>query len=103
MCEFCELWDWGEANASVENGKYAHISFAGGSFRFAPKDQFNFCPICGRPNPNKQTSTSPNIHPDAPIMAIRPCGGGWSYCDGRCTACQFYQKRRKTSHFSHNV
>ena len=50
MCEFCKIWDWGEASAVVELGKYARIRLAYGT-RFKDKEQFNFCPVCGCKNP----------------------------------------------------
>lgn len=52
-CAFCEKWDWSEAVATVEHGKYAHIHLACGSTRFPIYEQFNYCPVCGCPNPNK--------------------------------------------------
>jgi len=52
-CPFCKNWDWGEASAVNENGKYAHIQLACASYRFPVYKQFNYCPVCGLPNPNK--------------------------------------------------
>ena len=55
MCEFCKIWDWGEASAVVELGKYARIRLAYGGPRFKDKEQFNYCPVCGCKNPNHCT------------------------------------------------
>lgn len=52
MCEFCKIWDWGEASAAIENGKYAHIYLANGLCRFPVNEQFAYCPVCGCKNPN---------------------------------------------------
>ena len=52
MCEFCKIWDWGEASAVIELGKYAHVHLACGSTRFKDKEQFNYCPVCGCKNPS---------------------------------------------------
>ena len=54
MCEFCKIWDWGEASAVIELGKYAHIYLAGGCNRFKDKEQFNYCPVCGCKNPSRR-------------------------------------------------
>lgn len=53
-CPFCSKWDWGESSAVIDNGKYAHIHNAGGSYRFPPEQQFNYCPVCGGRNPQKR-------------------------------------------------
>lgn len=52
-CDFCSKWDWGEASAYVDNGKFAHIYSAGGAFRFPAHKQFMYCPVCGAMNPNR--------------------------------------------------
>lgn len=52
-CDFCSKWDWGEASADVDNGKFAHIYLAGGAFRFPVHKQFMYCPVCGAMNPNR--------------------------------------------------
>ena len=54
MCKFCDAWDWGESSAKIDSGKYAHIHSAGGSYRFPLEEQFNFCPVCGCRNPEKE-------------------------------------------------
>ena len=47
MCEFCEKFDF--SRVKVEITKYgANIISALGSTKFDKKEQFNFCPICGR-------------------------------------------------------
>lgn len=53
-CPFCERWDWGEASAFVEPDKSAHIYLASGSFRFPMDEQFKYCRVCGRTNPNRR-------------------------------------------------
>ena len=55
-CPFCEKFDWREASARLDNGKYAHIHLALGSTIFPIRLQFNYCPVCGLPNPNKAMS-----------------------------------------------
>ena len=46
MCEFCERFDFG--SASYEIDRYGtRIVMAGGSYRFPPERQFEFCPRCG--------------------------------------------------------
>lgn len=52
-CDFCSKWDWGEASADVDNGKFTHIYLAGGAFRFPVHKQFMYCPVCGAMNPNR--------------------------------------------------
>lgn len=52
-CDFCSRWNWGEASADVDNGKFAHIYLAGGAFRFPVHKQFMYCPVCGVMNPNR--------------------------------------------------
>lgn len=53
MCDFCSKWDWGEASAAVNNGKFAHIYFISGASRFPVHKQFMYCPVCGAMNPNR--------------------------------------------------
>ena len=53
QCDFCRKFDFSEASAVIEYGKYAHIHLAMSSYRFPVYEQFNYCPWCGRPNPNK--------------------------------------------------
>lgn len=46
-CEFCEKYDF--ARAKIEIDKYGvRIVLAGGLTRFTKKEQFNYCPMCGR-------------------------------------------------------
>jgi hypothetical protein len=50
-CKFCANFDFSTARATVEtfgNRTHAHISLAGGMTRFIEKEQFKFCPCCGR-------------------------------------------------------
>ena len=48
MCDFCILFDWSSAKVKVEQG-IATIVKAPTDIPFLPKDQFNFCPVCGSP------------------------------------------------------
>lgn len=47
-CEFCKKFDFSEASAKVEKGKFAHIHLVCGNTRYPKEEQFNFCPMCGR-------------------------------------------------------
>ena len=47
MCEFCNKFDFGNAKAEVDNYG-AKILLALGSTRFSEKEQFNYCPVCGK-------------------------------------------------------
>lgn len=52
MCNFCLLFDFSSAKAKVDQG-IATIVKAPTDIPFLPKDQFNFCPVCGSPrNPD---------------------------------------------------
>ena len=47
MCEFCKKFDF--ATATTEVAKYgANILLALCNTKFAKKEQFNFCKVCGR-------------------------------------------------------
>ena len=48
MCDFCILFDFSSVRAKVEQG-VATIERAPTDIPFIPKQQFNFCPMCGRP------------------------------------------------------
>lgn len=48
MCEFCILFDFSQASARVVSG-VASIIKAPSDIPFLPKQQFNFCPMCGSP------------------------------------------------------
>lgn len=48
MCDFCILFDFSNARARVEDG-VAWIEKAPENIPFLPKQQFNFCPVCGNP------------------------------------------------------
>lgn len=48
MCNFCILFDFSSAMAKVEQG-IATIEKAPTDIPFLPKQQFNFCPVCGSP------------------------------------------------------
>lgn len=48
MCNFCILFDFSSAMARVENG-IATIVKAPTDIPFLPRQQFNFCPVCGSP------------------------------------------------------
>ena len=53
-CDFCQKFDFAGARAEVN--KYgAHISLGVCSTKFPNKEQFKFCPMCGRrlPQPPK--------------------------------------------------
>lgn len=43
MCKFCEKFDFSSARI-VDGG----IRLAVGSTKYPEKEQFNFCPVCGR-------------------------------------------------------
>jgi len=50
-CDFCNNFDFGSAKVLVEkygNRVRANIVHAGGFSRFPKKEQFNFCPRCGK-------------------------------------------------------
>ena len=58
VCEFCRKLDWG--TASCETDKYgSRLVLASGSYRFPVDEQFNFCPVCGRRNPQKELNGGP--------------------------------------------
>ena len=46
MCEFCERFDFGSASYEIDRHG-TRIVMAGGSYRFPPERQFEFCPRCG--------------------------------------------------------
>lgn len=47
-CDFCNVADFGEYGFEISK-HYAKIGCALGSWRFSKKDQFLFCPKCGKP------------------------------------------------------
>lgn len=47
-CDFCDIADFGEFGFEITK-RYAKISCALGSWRFPEKEQFLFCPKCGKP------------------------------------------------------
>lgn len=47
-CDFCSRADFGEYGFEITK-HYAKICCALGSWRFPEKEQFLFCPKCGRP------------------------------------------------------
>lgn len=54
-CPFCRVFDFAESKAVItQNGKFAHISSVIGSTSLPVHEQFNYCPVCGRANPNKK-------------------------------------------------
>lgn len=55
MCEFCIMFDFSTASAKVEQG-IAKIMKAPEGIPFLPKQQFNFCPICGSPREPQRLS-----------------------------------------------
>ena len=57
MCDFCILFDWATAKAKVEQG-VATIVKAPTDIPFLPKDQFNFCPVCGSPRETIENNKS---------------------------------------------
>lgn len=47
-CKFCSKFEFDSASAEVD--KYAaRIKLACASYRYPTEEQFNFCPVCGRP------------------------------------------------------
>lgn len=48
MCNFCILFDFSTVRAKVDQG-VATIEKAPTQIPFLPKQQFNFCPMCGSP------------------------------------------------------
>ena len=48
MCNFCILFDFSSAMAKVDQG-IATIEKAPTDIPFLPRQQFNFCPVCGSP------------------------------------------------------
>ena len=56
-CPFCSQFDFGCAWAEVDKFG-ARITQAGGSYRFPREQQFNFCPVCGKP----RDQMSPSVH-----------------------------------------
>ena len=48
MCDFCILFDFSTYRAKVEHGT-ASLVKAPTEIPFLPKQQFNFCPVCGSP------------------------------------------------------
>ena len=51
-CDFCNRADFGEFGFEITK-HYAKICCALGSWRFPEKEQFLFCPLCGKPLTNK--------------------------------------------------
>lgn len=47
-CDFCNTADFGEFGFEITK-HYAKICCALGSWRFPEKEQFLFCPKCGKP------------------------------------------------------
>ena len=47
-CDFCNMADFGEFGFEITK-HYAKICCALGSWRFPGKEQFLFCPKCGKP------------------------------------------------------
>ena len=47
-CDFCDMADFGEFGFEITK-HYAKICCALGSWRFPRKEQFLFCPKCGKP------------------------------------------------------
>ena len=47
-CDFCDMADFGEFGFEITK-HYAKICCALGSWRFQRKEQFLFCPKCGKP------------------------------------------------------
>ncbi len=56
MCNFCILFDFSSARANVDNG-VATIDKAPTGIPFLPKQQFNFCPVCGSPRDPMRTES----------------------------------------------
>lgn len=52
-CDFCKNFNWGQASTMTRNGR-SYIRHAGSSYCFPPKEQFNYCPVCGKPNYKKE-------------------------------------------------
>lgn len=55
MCEFCQNFDFSRVTIILEKFglegniiTHANLGFAGGSRRFPIKEQFKYCPECGR-------------------------------------------------------
>ena len=57
MCNFCILFDFSSARAKVNEG-VATIEKAPTDIPFLPKQQFNFCPVCGSPRENNSITNS---------------------------------------------
>lgn len=47
-CEFCQTFDFSSASAEVRLG-FAHILNALCNTKYPRHQQFNFCPVCGKP------------------------------------------------------
>lgn len=60
MCNFCILFDFSTYKVKVEQG-VASLIKAPTDIPFLPKDQFNFCPVCGSPRDAKAITQSRNF------------------------------------------
>lgn len=65
MCELCERFDFGSASYEIDRHG-TRIVLAGGSYRFPPKRQFEFCPRCGASRV-EVLAKRPNNWQDSPI------------------------------------
>lgn len=57
MCDFCILFDFSTYRAKVEQG-VATLVKAPTEIPFLPRQQFNFCPVCGSPRDPQKMSQS---------------------------------------------
>lgn len=98
MCEFCILFDYSMFKANVNNG-VATIVKAPSEIPFLPKDQFNFCPVCGSPRESGNYSTSTRFPEN--LRRIRRMRGvtqdalGRSIGVGRSAICKYEKGRSR--------
>ena len=57
MCDFCILFDFSSYTTKVDQG-VASLVKAPENLPFLPRQQFNFCPVCGSPRDPVSLTTS---------------------------------------------